>query len=134
MSMRSIHNEKVVKTQAMSRPIEAGDASGKADKIGRWVGSHSGTVVTTDKGNNYLVHKTPGAGTVVTDAPMSKKWQKVGAEGKPPAGTTVSSMVKAGGKDYRGLSDNCNHATSRMPGSTVSGGFPFNRNVKPRAT
>jgi hypothetical protein len=37
---------------------------------------HHGIVVYTNKGNKYLIHSTPGEGTVVTDAEMSENWVK----------------------------------------------------------
>ena len=37
---------------------------------------HHGIVVYTNKGNKFLIHSTPGEGTVVTDAGMSENWVK----------------------------------------------------------
>lgn len=39
---------------------------------------HHGVIVHTNEGNHYLIHSTPAAGTVVTDARnCSKKWQTI---------------------------------------------------------
>ena len=74
--------------------------------------------VTTDKGNQYLIHKGPSYGkssdTVVTDAKhMSSKWQSV--RSRDTDGTNnVGSYVKTGGKDYNLITGNCIGAANDM--------------------
>ena len=74
--------------------------------------------VTTDKGNQYLIHKGPSYGkssdTVVTDAKhMSSKWQNV--RSRDTDGTNnVGSYVKTGGKDYELITGNCIGAANKM--------------------
>ena len=74
--------------------------------------------VTTDKGNQYLIHKGPDYGessdTVVVDARhMSSNWKSV--KSRDTDGTkNVGSYVQAGGKDYKWIKDNCIIAAERM--------------------
>ena len=79
---------------------------------------HSGVVVTTSDGKKFLVHKGKGYGksdqTVLTDAKhMSNAWSNSGS-GKSVNGKNVGDFVKAGGKDYNIVTDNCHHASGRM--------------------
>jgi len=60
-------SENVVSADHYSRPMQ-----GSGDLI-----DHRGVVMTTDKGNKFLVHSGPGYGSVVTPASnMSSKWTK----------------------------------------------------------
>ena len=75
-------------------------------------------VVTTKDGGKFLVHKGKGYGssgqTVVTDAKhMSNRWSNIG-NGKSVKGKSVGDFVKAGGKKYNFLFNNCHHARDRM--------------------
>ena len=61
--------EKVTNVTHYSRPANLSSGSGSAL-------SHDGVVATTDKGNRYLIHSTPGSGVVTTPASgMSSKWK-----------------------------------------------------------
>lgn len=82
--------------------------------------THSGVLVTTIDGKNYLVHKTkdgtgPASKTVVVDAKhMSNSWKRVGPSKDVGGKATVGEYVKAGGKDYNLRNDNCHDATDKM--------------------
>lgn len=74
--------------------------------------------MTTSSGDRWLVHKGSGYGesseTVVTNAKhMSEDWKSGGSQSLKP-GTRVADYVKAGGRHYSLLSDNCHHGSKRM--------------------
>ena len=108
--LTSIYNEKVVHAERVSRPL--GQLSAEVGPL-----HHEGVRVTTDKGNQYLVHKGSDFGkssqTVVVDAKhMSNKWtvhETANAGGK----STVSDFVKEGGPGYSWRKDNCQHGAKR---------------------
>lgn len=53
--------------------------------------------------------------TVVVDAKhMSSRWQPTSQPQATPANYGLSNLVKAGGKDYNVIKDNCIHAANRM--------------------
>ncbi|XP_013412058.1 uncharacterized protein LOC106174870 [Lingula anatina] len=112
--LTSIFNEKVVSAERMKRPMPSwGGGSGSLVGI-----HHEGVKVTTDKGNQYLVHKGKNYGvsnqTVVTDARhMSDKWQ---SKGSVDVGgrKTVNDFVQVGGTGYNLAKDNCIQASKRM--------------------
>ena len=81
--------------------------------------THSGSLVTTDDGSRYLVHKGDGFGkssdTVVVDAKhMSNNWVPAGPSQDVGGRATVSDYVKAGGADYHLRGSNCHNATRDM--------------------
>ena len=107
-----IYNQKVTKVEHVTRPMGSSGGSAKIPFV-----HHHGTVVTTNTGNRYLVHKGDGYGkssqTVVTDARhMSGKWRTT--ETRSVQGHTVSDFVKAGGAKYKLATDNCIHSANRM--------------------
>ena len=78
----------------------------------------SGVIVTTNDGKKDLVHKGSGYGkssqTVVTDARhMSNAWRNMD-NAKSVNGKSVGDFVKAGGKNYNLLLNNCHHARKKM--------------------
>ena len=115
----AIQNEHIVSAQPVSRAMTSSD--GQKEIPGA---SHSGTVVETDQGNSYLVHKgpdfTPSNPTAIASTDnMSNNWSSVGDSYTPPTGITVGSMADNG--PYNVATSNCNDATSNQPGSTVEG-------------
>jgi hypothetical protein len=87
--------------------------SGQKDRI-----THSGVLVTTEDGKQYLVHKGKQFGissqTVVVDAKhMSGAWKNVDSSEKV-SGKTVRDFIKAGGTCYRILDDDCHDVTERI--------------------
>lgn len=110
--LTDIYNERVVSASRMSRPLSNWEKEhGKL--------RHEGIKVTTDRGNQYLVHKGPDFGksrdTVVVDTKHMKasRWTEretidVGKR------ASVSDFVRSGGENrYNFLSDNCQDATKR---------------------
>lgn len=117
------HNERVVNAEKVERPkasfssSSSGGGSGQSAKDLPFYMKHSGTKVTTDAGNQYLVHKGRGYGkssqTVVTDARnMSSAWNVTAT--KDVTNAKVGDYVKAGGSTYGLVHDNCHHASGRM--------------------
>lgn len=66
-STSGFRGEQVIGAQHVSRPKEMAN-------VGVDFGHH-GVLMQTDKGNSYLLHSTPGAGTVVTNQALSNKWK-----------------------------------------------------------
>ena len=94
----------------MSRPL--GNLKNEYGERGR----HEGVVLTTDEGNQYLVHKGPGFGkssdTVVVGANHMKESRWTTRETANVGGkATVSDFVRSGGKHYSWTSDNCQDAS-----------------------
>ncbi|CAF1491053.1 unnamed protein product [Didymodactylos carnosus] len=121
---RKLFNENVVAAQPVSRDMgESSSGSGLP------VGSHSGTKVTTESGNEYLIHHgsgfaAPGSNpTVITDASnMSSNWNSVGEAYKPDS--SVGGMMGKG-EGYNVFSHNCNDVTASMPNSSVDATTTF---------
>lgn len=111
--LTGIYNEKVTNVERMSRPMGSSGGSANVPFV-----HHQGVRVTTDQGNQYLIHKGAGYGissqTVVTDAThMSNQWQSMGS--RDVGGTqNVGSFVGTGGANYNLVSDNCIHGAGRM--------------------
>ncbi|CAI7991072.1 hypothetical protein GBAR_LOCUS618 [Geodia barretti] len=111
--LTSLYNERVVNVERMERPMSS---SGKGLPL---VVPHQGVRVTTESGQQHLVHKGSGFGksseTVVTGAAnMSSNWQV--KETRSVSGHTVGDFVKTGGTNYSLVGDNCIHGASRMTG------------------
>lgn len=122
-------------SQPVERPLE-GLNRGKFGKIGIGLANaagvrtsysnkldqatHSGSLITTSDGRQYLVHKGDGFGksggdTVVTDAKhMTNRWEAAGPRQDVDGRATVADYVKAGGKDYRLRGADCHDATNNM--------------------
>lgn len=105
-----LYNQPVRRVTHVERPL---------DGLSTMVGPirHSGVVVDTQDGRRFLVHKGKNYGrsseTVVTDARhMSSDWRTVGS--RPVSGSSVADFVRAGGKDYSTLTDNCHSGRCRM--------------------
>lgn len=132
--LTTLFNERVISSQPVERPLK-GPGGGKfgqgAIAAANFVGiktshsgkndraTHSGSLVTTSDGKQYLVHKGDGFGkssnTVVTDAKhMSSKWKPAGPTTNVAGRASISDFVKAGGKDYNVRGKNCHNATSKM--------------------
>ena len=108
--LTNLFNQPVKSVRPVQRPM-----NGFLGKIGF---KHSGVVVTTKGGKDYLVHKGKGYGsssqTVVVDAKhMSNRWSNIG-NGKTVNGKTIGDFVTAGGTNYDPLFNNCHHARNRM--------------------
>eukprot|EP00392_Amoebophrya_sp_AT5.2_P011626 g11705.t1 len=87
-------SERIVSAQTVERPLNGpgGHSFGQ---------THSGTRVTTEAGNSYLIH-APGAnrGSVVTNASnMSNRWSVV-RDLNIAEPTTVGALHRAGGSSY----------------------------------
>ena len=128
MSTQKLFNQKVVKTQAVQRPMTSSDGRKNIP-----FAKHSGVVVTLENGSKHLVHKgrgySPSNPTVITPASnMSKNWKPVGSQ-RSGNGKTVGSMMKNG--SYSLTNANCNHATTKNSGNSVKCGT-FCRNIKPK--
>ena len=116
--MNKLFNENVVSAQPVSR--EMGDSSSGSGLPG----SHSGTMVTTESGGEYLIHHGSGFSasgsnpTVITDASnMSSKWSSVGEAYKPES--SVGGMMGTG-EGYDVVTHNCNDVTAGMPNASVN--------------
>ncbi|XP_055520717.1 uncharacterized protein LOC129714876 [Leucoraja erinacea] len=107
--LTKLYNKQVVRAERVRRPL--------------WgLFRHEGVRIQTagsesEPGRSWLIHKGKGYGsshqTVVTDAEhMSNKWKVV--EGRPVEGKTVADFIKAGGRDYNLLTDNCLDAAKNM--------------------
>ncbi|UJR19431.1 hypothetical protein I4U23_022561 [Adineta vaga] len=120
--LNSLYNQRIQSIQEYHRPLNIKpvfgvDIAKHLDKVGI---NHRGQVATLDDDKRFLTHKGPSFGhnsqTVVVDAKyMSNNWKPYG----PPvtAGShsvRLGDLVKAGGKDYKTLCDNCIHGSSRM--------------------
>ena len=111
--LTGIYNQRVTKVEHVKRPMGSSGGSANVPLF-----RHHGVVATTENGNRYLIHKGDGYGgvggdTVVTNARhMSGEWRTT--ETRSVAGHTVSDFVKAGGENYKLLSDNCIHSGNRM--------------------
>ena len=118
--LTSLYNKRVVSSQPVERPL-AGPKGGEFGKAGIGAANmfgiktsfsgqpdratHSGSLVTTSDGSQYLVHKGDGFGkssdTVVVDAKhMSSNWVHAGSRQDVGGRASVSDYVKAGGSDY----------------------------------
>jgi len=122
----ALFNQNVVNAQPVQRNMTS---SGGKSFPGA---THSGTLVTTQSGEKYLVHKGPGFSpsnsTVITPASnMSNNWKPVGNAYNPA--TNVGGMMNNG--YYNPLGSNCNNATANQPGSTVTTDFG-GRNIMPK--
>ncbi|VDI83583.1 uncharacterized protein [Mytilus edulis] len=111
--LTGIYNEKVTNVERMARPMGSSGGSANVPFV-----NHQGVRVTTDQGNQYLIHKGDGYGissqTVVTDAKhMSNQWQSMGSR-DVGGNQNVGSYVGTGGANYKLLSDNCIHGAGRM--------------------
>ena len=140
--LTSLYNKRVVSSQAVERPLAASKggqygntAMGAANAVGITTSysgrpgqaTHSGSLVTTSDGSQYLVHKGDGFGkssdTVVVDAKhMSKNWTPVGSSKDVGGRASVSHYVKAGGQDYHLRGGNCHNATRNMQNLGNQGG------------
>ncbi|KAJ1194214.1 hypothetical protein NDU88_003508 [Pleurodeles waltl] len=108
--LTSLYTQPVVFAELLTRPM--GSLPVKVGPI-----SHSGVRVTLADGRKYLVHKGENYGissqTVVVDARhMGSDWKITQA--KPVQGKTVSDFVRAGGKGYHILFNNCHMGSARM--------------------
>jgi hypothetical protein len=129
--LTKLFNKKVVSVQSVERPLGGigipkkvvsfankytnikTSISGQKDRA-----THSGVIVTTKDGGKYLVHKGKkfgklGQTVVVNVKHMGKSWKNIG-KGKDVNGNSVGDFVKAGGKDYNFLGNNCHNAHDRM--------------------
>ena len=131
--LTKLFNKKVVSVQSVERPLGSlnngnigkdlvsklneynvkTSISGLKDRA-----THSGVIVTTKDGGKYLVHKGKtfgklGQTVVVNVKHMGKSWKNIG-KGKDVNGKSVGDFVKAGGKDYNFLGNNCHNAHDRM--------------------
>ncbi|CAG2193004.1 unnamed protein product [Mytilus edulis] len=111
--LTGIYNEKVTNVERMARPMGSSGGSANVPFV-----NHQGVRVTTDQGNQYLIHKGDGYGissqTVVTDAKhMSNQWQSMGSR-DVGGNQNVGSYVGTGGANYKLLSDNCIHGAGRI--------------------
>ncbi|XP_063438376.1 uncharacterized protein LOC134719300 [Mytilus trossulus] len=109
--LTGIYNEKVTNVERMARPMGSSGGQCKCPICAKFI-------VTTDHGNQYLIHKGAGYGnssqTVVTDAKhMSNQWQSMGSR-DVGGNQNVGSYVGTGGANYNLLSDNCIHGAGRM--------------------
>ena len=114
-----LFNQRVVEAQPVQRPISGSDVGKKGGLLEGIGATHSGTSVTTESGDKYLIHKgpdfTPSNPTSVTDANKSSNWKPAGDSYKPDA--TVGQMANNG--DYKTFGANCHDATTGMPNSTA---------------
>ncbi|XP_064605827.1 uncharacterized protein LOC135470721 [Liolophura sinensis] len=108
-SLTNLYNSKVVTAEKMQRPLQG--------SLGLKGVPHQGVRVTTESGDQWLVHKTKGQGssdTVVTDARhMSSAWNVVDKK-DISGGRSVGDYVAAGGTKYNVVTNNCLDATRRM--------------------
>jgi len=87
--LTSLYNERVVSAEKVTRPLDSfGGKSGIP---------HAGVRVTTESGNQYLVHKGSNFGkssqTVVVDAKhMSSQWTGHGDQKVAPCNTVAHTM------------------------------------------
>ena len=116
--LTSIYNEKVVSATRVTRPTGSfGPGSSGSSSFGWDPTSHSGVVVKTESGKEWLVHKGQDYGkssaTVVVDTKhMSDKWTR--HETQSAGGKNVGSFVETGGSNFNLLSDNCHQSAKRM--------------------
>ncbi|XP_052096372.1 uncharacterized protein LOC127731658 [Mytilus californianus] len=111
--LTGIYNEKVTNVERMKRPMNSSGGSAKIPFV-----PHQGVRVTTDHGNQYLVHKGGGFGktsqTVVVDAKhMSDQWKSKGSR-EVGGNHNVGSYVETGGPKYNVFTDNCIQGAGRM--------------------
>ncbi|XP_019864313.1 PREDICTED: uncharacterized protein LOC109593736 [Amphimedon queenslandica] len=111
--LTGLYNQQVTKVEHVTRPM--GSSAGMNVPIVH----HQGAVVTTERGDRYLVHKGSGYGksggeTVVVDARhMSDKWST--KETRKVEGHTVSDFVKTSGPDYSiWKGDHCITSANKM--------------------
>ena len=132
--LTQLYNQRVVSSQPVERPLNAfkggqigrtGVAaanafgittsySGKPDRA-----THSGSLLTTADGKQWLAHKGDGFGkstdTVVVDAKhMSGRWEPAGPTQNVGGKASVGDYVKAGGPHYSKSGSNCHNATQSM--------------------
>ncbi|CAF0945952.1 unnamed protein product [Didymodactylos carnosus] len=128
----SIMNEKVESVQAVQRPMDSSSGSSAGSGSNVPGATHSGNLVTTEGGNQYLVHKgdgySPSNPTVVTSADnMSSKWSSVGEASQPSSNQTVGGMMNNG--EYSLTRGNCNDAAAaNNPNVTTD---TLSANIKP---
>ncbi|CAF1301276.1 unnamed protein product [Adineta ricciae] len=123
-ALNGLYNQRIQSIQEYRRPLDIKpvygvDIAKHLDKIGI---NHRGQVATLQDGQKFLVHKGPGFGhnsqTVVVDTQrtrMSSKWKPHGSPvnaGSQSVG--LGDLVKAGGKDYSYLCNNCIRGSNRM--------------------
>ncbi|CAF2931429.1 unnamed protein product, partial [Rotaria sp. Silwood2] len=93
------------------------DVAGHLNKLGI---NHRGQVATLADGQRFLVHKGPGFGhnseTIAVDAKyMSNSWKPHGSSisaGSQSVG--LGDLIKAGGKNYDVLTNNCMHGSCQI--------------------
>ncbi|KAI0213583.1 hypothetical protein LSAT2_001390 [Lamellibrachia satsuma] len=105
-----LYNQPVRRVTHVERPL-----TGLSTMVGPI--RHSGVVVETQDGRRMLIHKGKDYGrssqTVVTDARhMSSNWRPV--QSRPVSGSSVGDFVRAGGRDYSTIGDNCHNGRCRM--------------------
>ncbi|KAI0213582.1 hypothetical protein LSAT2_001389 [Lamellibrachia satsuma] len=105
-----LYNQPVRRVTHVERPL-----TGLSTMVGPI--RHSGVVVETQDGRRHLIHKGKDYGrssqTVVTDARhMSRNWRPV--QSRPVSGSSVGDFVRAGGRDYSTIGDNCHNGRCRM--------------------
>ncbi|KAM4568036.1 uncharacterized protein V3H82_012266 [Fundulus diaphanus] len=110
-SLTDLFNSRVQKAERVWRPFD-----GKTSGV--WPFYHSGVRVTLDDDSQWLIHKGKGYGrssqTVVTDARhMSPAWRTTKTKAFNGR-KTVSDLVRAGGRGYNTLFNNCHGAAGRM--------------------
>lgn len=130
--MNQLFNEKVVSGQPVSRDFAASSSGSGLP------GNHSGTMVTTASGREYLIHHGSGFAapghnaTVITDSSnMSSKWHPVGQSYSP--NTTVGRLMR-NSQDYNVFTHNCHDVTAGISNSsgTTTSPLGFSTGIKPR--
>lgn len=128
-ALNSAYNQRVQSLQEYRRPLDMKpifgvDVAKYLDKIHI---NHRGQVATLEDGQRFLVHKGPNFGhasqTVAVDAKvMSNNWKPYGSaisSGSKPVG--LGDLVKAGGKNYDTVLNNCMHGACYIKDRFQSG-------------
>lgn len=116
--LTKLYNSKIVSQQPMQRDLNIPYPGGKelSKPLGKVGARHEGMKVTTESGGEFLVHKGPGHGTVVTDVSnMGPGWSKFGdSKDLSNSNVKLGDMVKAGGSKFNTAHSNCQHAVKDM--------------------